>query len=82
MRLLQAGIHRWIILPGSVFLGCVAAKSVRRGEGFDEDFFLSGRVRFTDARPLIDGEKSFPVPLCFSGGKNEEWAGRPPYNLL
>lgn len=69
-------------LPGSVFLGCAAAKSVRRGEGFDEDFFLSGRVRFTDARPLIDGEKSFPVPLCFSGGKNEEWAGRPPYNLL
>lgn len=69
-------------LPGSLFLGAAAAECVRQGRPFDADFFLSGRVRFLDALPVIGDERAFAVPLCFHREKGEPWEGRPPLNLV
>ncbi len=69
-------------LPGSLFLGAAAAESHRRGHPFDADFFLSGRVRFLDALPLIGEERGFSVPLCFHREKGEPWEDRRPINMI
>ena len=69
-------------LPGSLFLGAAVAASLEEGAPFDAEFFLSGRVRFLDALPVLEGAWAFPVPLCFHKIKGEEWEGHAPYNAL
>jgi hypothetical protein len=77
------GGHRGLdFLRGSVFLGAAAACAVRCGETFDPDFFLSGRVRFLDALPLVEGRRAFSVPLSFSRVKGEPWEGHKPLSSL
>jgi CRISPR-associated protein Csx10 len=58
-------------IPGSAVRGALAARWVER-HGADErfrDIFLSGRVRFHDARADIDGHEAFVVPLSFVTSK-------------
>lgn len=69
-------------LPGSLFLGAAAVEARRRGIPFSPDLFLSGKVRFLDALPLIDGERGFAIPLCYHRKKGESWEGKEPVNLL
>jgi len=69
-------------LPGSLFFGAAVAASLEEGAPFDPELFLSGRVRFLDALPMIEGARSFPMPLCFHKIKGEKWEKRPPYNAL
>jgi len=69
-------------LPGSLFLGAAVAASMEEGAPFDPELFLSGRVRFLDALPVIEGARSFPVPLCFHKIKGEKWEAHPPYSAL
>lgn len=77
------GGHRGLdFLRGSVFLGAAVACAARRKDAFDPDFFLSGRVRFLDALPLVEGRRAFPVPLSFSRVKGEPWEERKPLSSL
>jgi CRISPR-associated protein Csx10 len=69
-------------LPGSLFLGTAAAEAKRRGRPFSPDLFLSGKVRFLDALPLIGNEKGIALPLCFHKEKGIPWEGKEPMNLL
>ena len=69
-------------LPGSLFLGAAVAESKLRGEPFDPDLFLSGKVRFLDALPLADNQPTIPVPFCFHRIKGKPWQGQPPLNML
>lgn len=58
-------------IPGSAVRGALAARWVER-HGADErfrDIFLSGRVRFHDARASIEGHEAFVVPLSFVTSK-------------
>lgn len=58
-------------IPGSAVRGALAARWVER-HGADARFreiFLSGRVRFHDARASIDGHEAFVVPLSFVTSK-------------
>lgn len=58
-------------IPGSAIRGALAARWVER-HGADarfRDVFLSGRVRFHDARADIDDHEAFVVPLSFVTSK-------------
>lgn len=69
-------------LPGSLFLGAAAAEAKLRGESFDPDLFLSGKVRFLDALPLAGNQPTVPIPFCFHKIKGKPWQGQPPLNML
>ncbi|MCF0247345.1 MAG: hypothetical protein HUJ86_01930, partial [Synergistes sp.] len=69
-------------LPGSVFLGAAVNASLKRGEKFDHDFFLSGHTRFMNALPMAGDELCRPIPLCFAYRKGSEWEGDSPVNFL
>lgn len=69
-------------IPGSAFLGAAVAEDLRRGNEFDADFFLSGRVRFTDALPVVNGRSTYPMPRSFGRVKNKNWNGEKAYNPI
>jgi len=51
-------------IPGSNFLGIVAKDYANFGnDAFD--IFHGGKVRFSDAQPVIEGKRSFRIPLCW-----------------
>ena len=53
-------------LSGSAFMG-IAANYLFKTKPEDYDVFddiFSGKIRFLDAHPLIDGKRSFKIPLC------------------
>lgn len=78
-----AGGHEGLdYLPGSLFLGAAASAAVEESGRFDPAFFLSGRVRFLDGLPLVDGAQAWPFPLCFHRIKGERWQDHPPLNML
>ncbi len=63
-------------IPGSSLRGALGARWVER-HGVDERFrevFLSGRLRFHDARADIDGAEAFVVPLSFVTSKEQPFA--------
>lgn len=66
-------------LRGSLFLGATAA---RMGRGFSAELLLSGKVRFLNAYPMIDGQPSLPIPLSFHKIKGEDWQNKTPLNLI
>jgi hypothetical protein len=60
-------------IPGSALRGALGARWAER-HGVDERFrelFLSGRLRFHDARADIDGSEAFVVPLSFVTSKEQ-----------
>lgn len=66
-----AGAHQSLdYLPGAVFLG-VAASQLYAALSQEEVWtvFHSGRVRFGNARPLIDNKPAWPVPLAWHEAK-------------
>ena len=53
-------------LSGSAFMG-IAANYLFKNKPKDYDVFddiFSGKIRFLDAHPLINGKRSFKIPLC------------------
>lgn len=69
----SAGAHQSLdYIPGSTLLGLAAG---RLYAGLDADsawlLFHSGRVRFQDALPQLQGETGHPVPLCWHSWKGE-----------
>lgn len=78
-------------LPGSLFLGAAVAGSLNSAASgadqspkpaFDPQRFLSGRVRFLNAYPEINGLPSYPLPLSFHSIKGQDWENQIPYNPL
>ena len=59
-------------LSGSAFMGIAANYLFKNKpeEAFDGVF--SGKIRFLDAHPLIDGKRSYKIPLCLYAPKVEE----------
>ncbi len=56
-------------LSGSAFMGIAAnylfTENRKNGKNYDVfDAVFSGKIRFLDAHPLIDGKRSFKIPLC------------------
>ena len=53
-------------LSGSAFMGIAANYLFKtKSEGYDVfDDIFSGKIRFLDAHPLIDGKRSYKIPLC------------------
>lgn len=66
-----AGQHRSLdFIPGSVLLGVVARHYERfAARGIAWDVFHSGRVRFGNAYPLVEGQPTVPVPLSWQTPK-------------
>jgi len=69
------GIHQSLdYIPGSNILGAIASQAYQiikeKGKAFD--VFHSGKVRFGNALPLVDGQPSYPMPLCFYYGKGKD----------
>ena len=59
-------------LPGALFLGLAASRGYAELETADAwTLFHSGKVRFLDALPLIEGQPSLPVPLSLHTYKGE-----------
>jgi hypothetical protein len=72
------GGHRGLdYLPGSLFLGAAAARWTEN-KPFAPSFFLSGRVRFLDAFPVQDGQRTVPLPLSYHKPKEGPWEGAVP----
>ena len=63
-------------IPGSKFLGIVANQFLKNSAPeANEEFtklFLSDKVRFGNAYPLINNQASFPIPLCWYDDKNKK----------
>lgn len=60
------GAHQSLdYIPGATLLGAIAAKHYRnfKEQGKAYDIFHSGKVRFYNAYPLLNGQASYPVPL-------------------
>ena len=49
-------------IPGNNFLGIVAGKLYKDGSAESLDMFHSGKVRFGDAHPSVDGVRGLKVP--------------------
>ncbi len=49
-------------IPGNNFLGIVASKLYKDGSAESLDIFHSGKVRFGDAHPSVDGVRGLKVP--------------------
>lgn len=61
-----SGAHQSMdYLPGATLLGAFASKfyAEYKSMGIAEGIFHSGRVRFQNAYPLIDGSQSLPIPF-------------------
>lgn len=59
-------------LPGAMLLGAAAARlyaGLSRHDAYT--LFHSGKVRFGDATPLLDGMPCWPMPLCWHEKKTE-----------
>lgn len=65
-------------LPGSLFWGHAITQHMQASKSFDPSLFLSGRLRFLDGLPFLDGQRSFPLPLCFHKAKGQPWEGADP----
>jgi len=63
-------------IPGSKFLGIVANQFLKNpAPEANEEFtklFLSDKVRFGNAYPLLNNQPSFPIPLCWYDDKNKK----------
>jgi len=64
-------------LSGSAFMGIAAnylfTENRKNGKNYDVfDAVFSGKIRFLDAHPLIDGKRSFKIPLCLHRPKVKE----------
>ncbi len=59
----EGNIEQLDFIPGSNFLGMVARSYGEFENAFD--VFHSGAARFGDARPLVDGQASYKMPLSF-----------------
>ncbi|WP_170020703.1 hypothetical protein [Campylobacter sp. RM16190] len=59
----QGKVDTLDFIPGSNFLGMVASKYCEFSKPFD--IFHSGKVRFGDAYPVIDGKEFFKIPLSY-----------------
>lgn len=68
----QGNIEPLDLIPGSNFLGMVAA--LEEYDKFDNSFdvFHSGKVRFGDATPLIRNSESYKMPLVYFYEKLDE----------
>lgn len=69
------GIHQSLdYIPGANILGAVAAQCYAniKDESKAFDVFHSGRVRFGNALPLVNGKLAYPVPLSFHYGKGQD----------
>lgn len=63
-----AGSHTSLdYIPGATILGALAAKSYKalKDDGLSLEVFHSGKVRFTNAYPNINGDQTLPIPMCF-----------------
>ncbi|MBP5435430.1 hypothetical protein J6Z39_06390 [bacterium] len=61
-------------LSGSAFMG-ITANYLFKTKPEDYDVFdavFSGKIRFLDAHPQIDGKRSFKIPLCLHKPKVDE----------
>jgi CRISPR-associated protein Csx10 len=65
-------------IPGASFMGAAIQAALAANPVFDPEFFLSGKVRFSDALPAVNGKLSFPVPLAFHYRKGETWKNTVP----
>ena len=72
-------------LSGSAFMG-IAANYLFKTKPGDYDVFddiFSGKIRFLDAHPLIQGKRSFKIPLCLhkpkvkDDGEKYRFEGKP-----
>lgn len=76
-RTATQGAHRTLdYIPGSALLGAVAARLYRELGDDAFEWFHSGRVRFGDGLPVVDGQVARPMPLCWFGRKGAP-LGRP-----
>ncbi len=65
-------------LPGAKFLGIAAAALYDDQKGSTLELFHSGKVRFGDAHPILDGVPAFPVPFSWYHRKGHRLTeGRP-----
>lgn len=60
----EGKIENFDFITGSAFLGMAVNKI-----GYDFNIFHSGKVRFGEATPLLNGKVSFKVPFCFFNPK-------------
>lgn len=68
-----AGVHKALdYIPGGALLGAVAARlyaELDNEQAFN--WFHSGKVRFGNAYPLVDGKRTFPMPACWHQAKGK-----------
>ena len=74
-------------LPGGTLLGAAAGIWKRKGGAGNRQFaelFLSGRIRFGDALPLIeaDNQLCYPTPLCYQIPKGTSLQHAPVHNAI
>lgn len=61
-------------IPGSALLGAAAARLYsRQPREHAWLLFHSGKVRFGNALPLVDGERAYPVPFALHHAKEKPW---------
>ena len=56
-------------IPGNNFLGIVASKMYKEGSSESLELFHSGKVRFGDAHPSVDGIRGLRVPASMYSPK-------------
>jgi hypothetical protein len=67
------GAHQALdYIPGGALLGAVAARLYAElGNNQAFDWFHSGKMRFGNAYPLVDGKRTFPMPACWHQAKGK-----------
>lgn len=67
------GAHQALdYIPGGALLGAIAAQLYAQlGSNRAFDWFHSGKMRFSNAYPLADGKRTFPMPACWHQAKGE-----------
>ena len=66
-------------IPGSNFLGIAAGKIYQNGTKESLDIFHSGKVRFGDAHPANNDNRTLRMPACLYFAKGEEEKNRTHY---
>lgn len=66
-------------IPGAKFMGIVAKTYDKKNTQECHDLFHAGKVRFSNAYPLVDGKLFYPAPLSYFVEKGDKLTDSPVY---